>query len=75
MGRGFELHRGHVVRDSCMQTTLTGSPAIMLEEVTRTQGFESLILHLGIVQWVERYIWDVEVARSSRAIQTKVKWM
>ena len=35
--------------------------------------------YLGIVQWVERYIWDVEVARSSRAIQTvslfsKIEW-
>ena len=28
------------------------------------------IYYLGVVQWVERYIWDVEVARSSRAIQT-----
>ena len=54
MGPGFESQRGHVVRDSCMQTTLTGSPAIMLEEVMQTQGFESLILHLGVVQYVER---------------------
>ena len=30
--------------------------------------------NLGIVQWVERYIWDVEVARSSRAIQT-IMWI
>lgn len=28
------------------------------------------VYYLGVVQWVERYIWDVEVARSSRAIQT-----
>lgn len=27
--------------------------------------------YLGIIQWVECYIWDVDVARSSRAIQTK----
>ena len=37
------------------------------------------VTNLGIVQWVECYIWDVDVARSNRAIQTvslfsKIEW-
>ena len=34
--------------------------------------FVRIDYYLGIVQWVERYIWDVEVVRSSRTYPTKV---